>query len=273
MDEESISPRCVQSTVDACLWQCPQPFQPYISMNLNTLPKLLNHLLVMMGICDLFLFLSSWSISYLVFLASMFLNLQTACVAVVANNKGRMPFVPRFLSPNEFIVGVSLGITIGGTLLSMALFLVFGKTRKLCRGIEQMDGSSPQIAELHLGILDLCNYRSSAVRAVWFWSFVLFWLQFATCILLAAARHDIASLANHQYNSIGIDEIREIHQVHANRVNYQSQTHPPSGNSTGGLNGGAGNAGAMASNGVKNNQGSPGKFATPPDVSTGLMSK
>jgi len=184
---------------------------------MDSLPKVLNHVLGLMTICNIFLFLSSWSISYIVFFASLLLNAQTVCVLLVVNNTGRLSFGPRFLSPNEFMVGVCLGISIGGAILALFLSAVFQKTRSLCSSI-----ADDEYMHAELKTFQLCETRRSAIAGVWFWSCALFWLDLIACVLIAAARRDIASLVNYQYQSIGIDEVREIHEEHASRIRNQS---------------------------------------------------
>jgi hypothetical protein len=206
---EFINPRCVQNCYQSCLANfSPRVVASYADSHMDTVPKFLQHVLVLMLLCNFFLVLCAWSISFLCFFLSFLLNTQNVIVLLVLFH-GKMSFSPRFLNPTEFMVGVSLGISIGATILAFFLSVIFGKFNHACSHVEA--SGNP------------CEEVRSAIAAVWWWSSLVFWLNLLCCILLAAGRRDISNLAQYQYESIGVDDVRDIYQDHSQRLKSHQQ--------------------------------------------------
>jgi hypothetical protein len=161
----------------------------YISTHMDTLPKLLHHVILLIAICDVFLFLVSWKLSFLTFFVAILWGAQNACVFLILNN-GKVSFSPRFLAPSDFIIGMALGITIGGTVLAFFLSAIFSKVPFKCESIEDITHRYS------------CEERSGTANHVWWWSTVIFWLNMTSCVLLAAGRNEISYNAQPQYQSI-----------------------------------------------------------------------
>jgi hypothetical protein len=156
---------------------------------MDTIPKLLHHVLLLIAICDVFLFRVAWKISFLSFFVALLLGAQNACVFLILNN-GKVSFSPRCLAPSEFIIGMALGITIGGTVLAFFLSAIFSKVPFKCESIEDITHRYS------------CEEQSGTANHVWWWSAVIFWLNMASCVLLAAGRNEISYNAQPQYESI-----------------------------------------------------------------------
>jgi hypothetical protein len=169
----------------------PEWMKSYATIHMDTIPKFLNHVLMVMAACNLFLLLSSWSVSIMFFCVAFLLGVQNACVFLMLNH-GKLELVsPRFLAPTEFMVGVSLGISIGGTILAFFMSLAFGRVHDYCDHLndnEEDDKSS-------------CGDKRGAMGAIWWWSSWVFWLELLTCLLLAAGRQEI-SQNHHPYQAI-----------------------------------------------------------------------
>jgi hypothetical protein len=184
-----INPRCYQGLYQSCLVHFPSGVASYISTHVDTLSKLLHHVLMLIAICDVFLFLVSWKISFLTSFVAILLGAQNACVFLILNND-KISFSPRFLAPSDFIIGMALGITIGGTVLAFFLSAIFSKVPLKCESIED-------ITRMYS-----CEQRRGTANHVWWWSTVMFWLNMTSCVLLVASRNEISYNAQPQYQSI-----------------------------------------------------------------------
>jgi hypothetical protein len=154
---------------------------------MDTIPKFLNHVCVVSAVCNTFLILNSWTVSILPFFAAFLLGFQNACVLLILNN-GKLVFSPRFLAPTDFMVGVSLGISIGATILAFFLSLGFRKVHIYCQYVDDEHA---------------CGDKKAGMGGIWWWSTLVFWLNMVICLLLAAGRHEISYLAQNQYETIG----------------------------------------------------------------------
>jgi len=95
----------------------PPAVQRYVAVNLDTIPKVTNHILVFLAISDFFLLINSMRVAFATFLAASVLTLLTCFVTMVTNNN-RISFAPRGLEPTEFMIGLSLGLCVAGAILS-----------------------------------------------------------------------------------------------------------------------------------------------------------
>jgi hypothetical protein len=210
-----INPRCYRNLYNSCLTYVPDWVGGYAAIHMDTIPKVLNHALVTMAICNVFLVMASWSVSSLLFLAAVLLGFQNASVLLMINN-GHLEFSPRFLAPTDFMVGVGLGISIGGTILSFFLSLIFGRVQAFCQSIS--------------GEEDSCGKMGGSLTGVWWWSSLVFWLEVATCLLLAAGRHEISYLAQSQYQSIDQDGPSGNQNENPYQQTRENQQQQPNGN-------------------------------------------
>jgi hypothetical protein len=193
----------------------------YMAMYMDTIPKLLNHLLFGLGICNIFLFFAAMSgdyatnrISIHAFFISVLLCSQTACVWRILNH-GRngedgVSAIDHFrvFTPSEFLVGVALGITIGGAILSFVLSRFFGQLSTQCDR-EQIWISRQTNTTLANNIIlnsilrECIKYRGS-ILAVWFWSGMVFWFNLGAAILIAMGRNELTDFRG-QYETIDPD--------------------------------------------------------------------
>jgi hypothetical protein len=160
-----------------------------MSAHVDTLSKLSHHVLVLIAICDVFLFLVSWKTSFLASFVAILLGAQNACVFLILNN-GKMSFSPRFLAPSDFIVGIALGIMIDGTVLAFFLCAIFSKVPLKCKSTED------------IARVCSCEQGRGTANHVWWWSAVMFWLNMTSCVLLAASRNEHSYDAQPQHQSV-----------------------------------------------------------------------
>ena len=156
-------------SVLSCL---PVWFRNYASLHLDSIPKLVNHLIFFMGICNCMLFLSCWhipvvsDIGFNTPLCVLFLGGQNACLYVIFNNEQFEGM--HFLAPTEFMVGNTLGITIGAALLAMII-------SNLNRNIAHC---TPSRSAVHEYLCETIGSDRGPLSTVSFWSGLVFWLEF-----------------------------------------------------------------------------------------------
>lgn len=183
---------------------CPHVVASYASLHLDTIAKILNHILILMFVFNAFLFFSSWNVSFLptsaggginAVLVSFLLCCQNAVVWIVLNNH-RISAFP-FFAPTEFMLGVTLGITVGAALLSFILSCAFRQLSK-CR--TTTDHSDPNFDYL-------CTHAKGSASSIWFWGGLVFWLNFWSSLLLAVGRRELTTaVMSTQYEAIGSDD-------------------------------------------------------------------
>lgn len=175
----------------SCLSLLPTPVSRYASQEMDTAPKFLTHALLAMAICNFFLIVCSLSISFLTFFACFLLSIQNVSIFLVTTPGGQS-IAPRLFAPTEFMLGVCLGITIGGTILSFFLCLTFGRIHAYCS--HHPDGT------------DSCGWRTASLNGIWWWSSCIFWLNFISCFLLVFGHSDISVSSSPQYQDLDQDD-------------------------------------------------------------------
>ena len=223
------------------LGSLPTVLGTYATLHLDSIGKIVNHVLAIMLVCDVFLFFSSWSVSLLpnvgfnTVLVSFLLCAQTVCVWLIVNNN-RVSALS-FLSPTEFMVGVALGMTIGAAVLALVLSSAYRHVSKCGREPgssstslhkDDHDGTTTTMPPHHSNethiISDyggdllyqyLCEQHKGAMTAVWFWSGLVFWFNFCTCLLLAMGKQELTTDIHSQYEHIGGSEHSEHHTTMA----------------------------------------------------------
>jgi len=187
-----FNPTFLRNAYTACLSLLPDGLMRYVTNNMDTAPKCLTHSLAAMAVCNFFLLLSSLSISFLTFLACFLLSIQNASILLVATPQGQS-MAPRLFNPTDFMMGVCLGITIGGAILSFFVCLTFGRIHAYCSH--------------HTEGPDSCGWRAASLSGIWWWSSCIFWLNLISCFLLVAGHSDIAQQStSHQYQNLDTED-------------------------------------------------------------------
>mmetsp|Transcript_36726 Transcript_36726/g.104512 ORF Transcript_36726/g.104512 Transcript_36726/m.104512 type:complete len:266 (-) Transcript_36726:101-898(-) len=187
-----FNPMFLRNVYSSCLSLLPSGCMRYANTHMDTVPKFLTHTLVLMVVCNFFLLLSSLSVSFLTFLACLLLSVQNVSILLAATPQGQQ-LAPRLFAPTEFMLGVCLGITIGGTILSFFVCLTFGRIHAYCAH--------------HTEGPDSCGWRAGSLNGVWWWSSCIFWLDLICCFLLALGHGDISSQSTtQQYQSLDTDD-------------------------------------------------------------------
>jgi len=175
----------------ACLSILPSPVARYANENLDTASKFLSHVLLVMSICNFFLMSCSFGISFLTFLACFLLSVQCTTVALTATSVGQA-VAPQLFAPTEFMLGVCLGITIGGTILSFFLCLTFGRIHAYCAH--------------HLEGPESCGWEAASLNGIWWWSSCIFWLNLISSFLLVLSHSDISTTSIPRYHTLDQDD-------------------------------------------------------------------
>lgn len=194
----------------------PSWFTAYLDRHVDSIPKLLNHLVFASAICNFFLFIASFQAALLpslgldVLLISILLCFQNIFSWIVLNN-ARLPHTFQPLAPSEFIMGVLLGIAVGGSILAFVLSLFYGRMSKCIR--------------LEVSAYEYVCEHKSLMMSIWFWAGLVFWLNTGISILIAIGRDELIYLRhNSEYEAIGIsmDQFDEF-QNDFERFNAQAQ--------------------------------------------------
>lgn len=217
-----------------CLSLCPPSFMQYAARNLDSIGKIINHVLAMIMVCNVLLFLAASTVSLLpqvgvnVLFVAILLMAQTAYVTLVLNPH-IAPSV-RFLSPTPLTIGIALGTTIGAIALTMVISGAYRRVSSSCTG--GMTGLGPAIlnnattspqdhkttvkpssrtSTTHAKSTTFgdplteyyCDHHKGALTAVWFWSGLLLWFNFCSCLLLAVGSEELSFDSRNQYQDIG----------------------------------------------------------------------
>jgi hypothetical protein len=176
-------------------------------MHMDSLRKILNHLLMVMMMCNIFLFVASWNVSFLpimgfnTVLVAFFLCFQNIVVWLILNNN-RISALS-FLAPTDFMVGVSLGITVGGAILSFVISSAY-------RHMSRCDAVQPIPVYEYV-----CAERKSSMAGIWFWSGLVFWLNFCSSLLLAIGRDELTQQNHYENIGLSMDDYEgHFHQHH-----------------------------------------------------------
>jgi hypothetical protein len=192
MNDSNNLRRCL-GLLQSCAGILPPPFSSYIESNLDTAPKVVNHVLMLLIICNVFLVFSTVGISIMAFFASLLLICQTVMVVTVMNH-ATISFAPRSLAPTDFMVGLCLGLCLGGVILSFFTSVVFRRFYQVCKYAEQF---YTQEDHAHA-----CGNLTNRVWWNWLWCSLVFWLDLFTAFLIAAGRHELSYDQHQQYQSI-----------------------------------------------------------------------
>jgi hypothetical protein len=252
---------------------CPVAFQTYATFHLDSIQKILNHLLAILFAANVFLLVSSWNVTFgstslglKVVLIALLLAGQTALVYSIVNNAaagralqggsaGGGGFVSS-LSPTDFMLGVALGITVGGSILAFVVASAFSRPPWPCdyhnygstlRTYDQPTGAASASSGNHSSstadassatamMMDSVNYRchqlymqgSGSSFSIWFWASLVFWINFGVSLLLAAGRRDLSVSAAYGYEHVGgVDDAGASPQGAQNRTFPGDLSQPP----------------------------------------------
>ena len=215
---------------------CPPNVTEYAVFQLDSIAKILNHVLALTLVFNVFLFFASWKVASLpsvganAVLIAFLLCAQTAAVFLILNSGWRIQRLS-FLAPTDFLLGVALGITVGGTILAFVLSGTFRSVSR-CRNVVPSEDGGDSAYE------DMCANRKMALTAIWFWSGLVFWLNCVSALLLAMGRYDLSantsSYVTQQYESL---DTTEQGQSQNDNYSYQDQGQPGGGGGGGSIPG------------------------------------
>jgi len=197
--------------VMSCL---PASVTAYLDRHVDSIPKLLNHLVFANSICNFFLFIASFQSALLpnlgldTLLISILLCFQNIFSWIVLNN-GRLPHTFQALAPSEFIMGVVLGIAVGGSILAFVLSLFFGRMSKCIR--------------IEINTYEYVCEHKSLMMSIWFWAGLVFWLNTGISILIAIGRDELIYLRQGDYETIHGGISMDEFQSSFERFNAQAQ--------------------------------------------------
>ena len=157
---------------------------------MDSLPKILRHVLFATAVCNIFLILAAIRVAFLPFILSLLLLGQTFSVLMMMHHR-TWSFVPASFNPTEFMVGACWGVTVGGVVVALSLSGIYSYIPSSCEG---------QVDVMHRYS---CDQLVRSSRSVWRWSTLVFWLNIASSALLAIGRHELSYYAEQQYESIG----------------------------------------------------------------------
>jgi len=209
--------------LQAFLTCLPDWFRNYAALHMDTLPKFINHVLVLMAFCNVVLFFSSWTVPVLpdvglnATLISFLLFAQNICLFLIFNNsqlEDNANVSIRFLAPTEFMIGNALGITIGACLLA---FVLSGYYRNLSRCVHVRTQIQEEICALDNGRGSLASFS--------FWARVIFWLEFCLSLLISIGRNQLATDngRSREYENLSLDEHDDQFRRYGNNQQQQQQ--------------------------------------------------
>lgn len=206
--------------------RCPVQLGTYATLHLDTVGKILNHVLLFNLVCDVLLFFSSFSVSLLehnlgfdTVLCSFLLSAVTVVILLIVNNS-RISALS-ILQPTEYMVGVATGLAIGAAVLAAVLSSTY-KTVSHCVVADDKDTSAAAASSAtdtnttaistttaaH-GSNDpnydyMCKNMKTTFSYIWFWAGLSAWLNAISALLLMIGRQQL-STAHHQqhYETIG----------------------------------------------------------------------
>jgi hypothetical protein len=230
---DPFHPRRIHEFFVVC---CPASLSSYASLHLDTLSKILNHVLVITAVVDTCLFVSSWSVAFLprtgfsTTFCSLLLCLHSGIIWMIVNNHRMSSFT--ILAATDFNVGLALGLSIGATVLAFSIwssFRLLPSCQSLADDYKAHRGTTPPSDTIFFEYT--CGSKRGTMSAVWFWSGLVFWLKFVTSLLLSIGRNEL-TLAG-QYENISMNDYedhferfqqlsREAGIVHANMTSREA---------------------------------------------------
>lgn len=202
---------------------CPTSIGTYVALHLDSVGKILNHVLFLTLAIDILLFFSSFSLSYLpnhlgfnTVWCSFLLASATVGTLLIVNNS-RISALS-LLAPTEFMIGVATGITIGAAILAGLLSTTYKSVRHCHDGTkyeQETTTTTPTTSSSSTSnsntksdpMFETACANSSAMAGIWFWAGLSAWLNVIAAMLLVTARNELsAHYQNHHqhpYEVIG----------------------------------------------------------------------
>ncbi|KAL7558111.1 hypothetical protein ACA910_020058 [Epithemia clementina (nom. ined.)] len=116
---------------------CPGWISHYMAMHMDSIAKILNHVLLLTLVFDVFLFFASFSVQFLPTLGfspttlSLLLITEATLLYIMVNHS-RISIAPSCLSPTEFKIGLAFGLAVGAAVLSFMVSHAFRNSTYLC---------------------------------------------------------------------------------------------------------------------------------------------
>eukprot|EP00536_Pseudo-nitzschia_multiseries_P008602 jgi/Psemu1/287914/fgenesh1_pg.220_\ len=184
----------IQGNLRSYTQSLPPVVQHYVAVNLDTVPKATNHILVFLAISDFFLLINSMRVTFTTFLGASMLTFLTCFVTMVTNNS-RISFAPRGLEPTEFMIGLCLGLCVAGAILSFFLSMTFGRLYSFCK-----NGAKG----------DWCVAARGPLWSIWWWSSMACCSNMLLSYCVAKGREEISQTQQQQYSSIDSEGISDV---------------------------------------------------------------
>jgi hypothetical protein len=176
----------------------------WLAQYCDTIPKVVNNLLILMGASNVFLLMSVLQATVMpnlgvspVFVAFL-LCAQNALTWFALNNH-RLSHLPSIVC-DDFVLGCLLGISVGGSIVAFILSQFFGEMSNCVK-------------------ITMTNYdyeckHQGTMRAIWFWSGLDFWFNTFISVLMVVGRDEFSILQQHSYENIGLalDELQSNFQ-------------------------------------------------------------
>jgi hypothetical protein len=196
---------------------CPAAISTYATQHLDSSGKILNHVVAITVVCDVALFVCSFSVAYLdhllglnTGLCSFMLCTASVTVWLIVNNSTNRISALSFLAPTEFMVGLATGLSVGAAVLSAVLSAAY-QTGTVCDKIiaTAAAGSAAHAAAAAAAttstsydavVADTCANHVSHMTAIWFWAGLVAWLNVVTSMLLATGRQELSAQHRSLYN-------------------------------------------------------------------------
>jgi hypothetical protein len=162
-------------------------------------------MLIFTGILNSVLFLCAASIGLHTVIVSLFLMTQTAVVWCILNN--HRIGVLKFLEATDFMMGIAVGITIGGTVLSVITSSWYKSLTPSCK----TSGQNADYDRAYESVYD-CHSWQTRMTGVWFWAGLVFWSNICTAMLLTIGRRELTN-GRGNYEPVGAQEDGTAEQV------------------------------------------------------------
>ena len=184
---------------------CPTSIGTYAALHLDSIGKIVNHILFLSVIVDVFLFLSSFAVAYLpnhmgpnTVLCSFLLAAVPVTNLLIVNNS-RISALS-VLAPTEFMIGVATGLTIGAAVLAFIVSSSY-KTVRRCGDIHTIDNTN-STANFDPAFVAACS-NTASMTGIYVWAGLSAWLNIVTAMLLVTGRHELSEHYQ-QYDTIGV---------------------------------------------------------------------
>ena len=226
-----LQPRAILENLSLC------PFGgTYVALHLNSIEKILNHILALVLLLNVMLFLSSFSVVFMPLSAfnttfiSMLLLAQTIIVWLILNN--HRVSMASCLAPTEFKIGVAFGLCVAAAILAFLVSHGFARPDAVCAAFQSTEisntnqrfvllddpatdnstepdssSSSSSTSMPFLSTYTMCSTHKGSMVAVWFWSGLVFWCNFVSALLLWVGQSELANAS--PYENLSMDDFED----------------------------------------------------------------